>query len=116
MKKVFILTMILIVALLSSCTTLMKKTDNQNINENLDYSAIKDLDLPKDDITLIINNNILNLKTPIYLSKNRYFLCLNDLIDSLGGTLTLSDKILNIEVLEKDISINTEENKVNISS
>ena len=116
MKIVFLLTMILIVALLSSCTTLMKKTDNQNINENLDYSAIKDLDLPKDDITLIINNNILDLKTPIYLSKNRYFLCLNDLIDSLGGTLTLSDKTLNIEVLEKDISINTEENKVNISS
>ena len=59
MKKVFILTMILIVALLSSCTTLMKKTDNQNINENLDYSAIKDLDLPKDDITLFKNSYLL---------------------------------------------------------
>ena len=110
MKKVFIIIALLTVSLLYSCT------NNENINKNIDYSTIKSLDIPEDKITLIINGNTVDLKSPIYLEKNRYFLCLNDLINTLGGTISVSDKNLDIKVLDKDISINIEKNQIIIPS
>lgn len=110
MKKVFIIIALLTISLLYSCT------NNENINKNIDYSTIKSLDIPEDKITLIINGNTVDLKSPIYLEKNRYFLCLNDLINTLGGTISVSDKNLDIKVLDKDISINIEKNQIIIPS
>lgn len=80
------------------------------------YSSMKDLNITKDDITLKMDNNTLSLKTPIYIDKNRYYLCLNDIVDNLDGTLSISDSILEISLLDKDIDINADNNKININS
>ena len=106
MKKILVFIAILTISLIYSCT------NKVNINKDLDYSTIKSLDIPEDKITLIINGSTIDLRTPIYLEKNRYFLCLNDLINTLGGTISVSDKSLDINVLNKDISINTERNEI----
>lgn len=115
MRKLFLLINISIFILLCSCT-LLNKSATENIDKTLDYSSLKDLDMSKDNIILKIDGTSLDLKTPIYLEKNRYYFCLNDLIDNLKGTIEVSNETLNIKVLNKDISIDTSNNKLSFDS
>ncbi|MDS0524035.1 DUF2334 domain-containing protein [Clostridium sp. SHJSY1] len=91
------------------------KSDNTLITEkpSLDYNELKDLNIPKDDIKLKINGKILELSTPIYLEKNRYYFCLNDIVDKLNGSFDKDSDSLHISLLNKSFDIDTSKNIIN---
>ena len=86
-------------------------TLDPNTTKELDYNNLKELDMPKDELTLIINGQSLSLSSPVYLDKNRYYLCLNDIVGNLNGTLKKEDNTLILNLLEKSISLDISNNK-----
>ena len=68
----------LLLFLFIGCTT--STQDVEISKKKTDYSSLTDLSMPKDPIKLVINGKTLDLKSPIYLDKNRYYLCLNEII------------------------------------
>ncbi|SFU33631.1 Copper amine oxidase N-terminal domain-containing protein [Clostridium sp. DSM 8431] len=108
MKKILLLLALFIFSVFCSCTQY-----SADISQNVDYEKLKDLDMEKDNITIKIDGKNLSLKTPIYLDKNRYYLCLNDVIKNLNGTLTAKDDTLILKVLDKTIRININNNLIN---
>ena len=106
MKKIILSLLLLFPLLLLNCSS-----DILSESSKKDYSNIVELNLPKDKINIFINGNNLELKSPIYLNQNRYFLCLNEIVDKLNGSFKKNDDKLNINILDINFTINTKENK-----
>lgn len=88
------------------------KKSEQQIKEEK-YSKFSGLNLNKAQIALGHKGKKLNLKLPIYMDKNRYYVPVNNLLDQIGGKITVKDGKANIEIDNKKISI--ENNSANIS-
>jgi len=117
MKKNALILFLLFMFLLTliSCD---KTTDNSStINKQKnDYTTLTDLAMPKDDITIKINGQSLNLSTPIYLEKNRYYLCLTELVDILKGDMKKVDNSLEISLLDKSFKIDLTNNSTTVNN
>ena len=113
MKKIYLLLILLLTLSLISCKT-NNSQDNQNSDQNttIDYSKFQDLNLPSDSITINIDGNKINLSTPIYLEKNRYYFCLNELLENLQGNLTENNNNLDISVGNISFTIDTTNNTI----
>lgn len=103
--------------LLISCTSPNDNSTSNNTNATtkapLDYSTLQDLNLQKDNVKLMINGKNIDLSTPIYLDKNRYYFCLNDIVDKLNGSLNKDNDRLHISLLNKTFDINCSQNTIN---
>lgn len=77
----------------------------------VNYTDLKDLPMTKENLKLIINGQEISLSSPIYLDKNRYYLCLNDIVYNLNGTIKREDNNLLLSLLEQSITINLSNNK-----
>ncbi|MBE6051652.1 MAG: DUF2334 domain-containing protein [Clostridium sp.] len=117
MKKLYLLLILTLTITLISCKTTITN-ENQPIaqNESIDYSKFQDLNLPKETLNINIDGSKLELTTPIYLEKNRYYLCLNELVDKLNGTLSNEDDILTISINNTTFTIDTNNNSISSSN
>jgi hypothetical protein len=103
MKKNFFLLIILLLFSFISCDR--SEDTTQSKNDQIDYSTLQELNLPKDNITLKIDGESLELTTPIYLEKNRYYLCLTEIIDKLKGNLKEENDTLIISMPNSNLTI-----------
>ncbi|PRR82915.1 DUF2334 domain-containing protein [Clostridium vincentii] len=112
MKKNALILTLLFVFLLSLISCGKSEEDSLTVSNppKNDYSTLTDLEMPKDDITIKINGQALNLTTPIYLEKNRYYLCLTELTELLKGTMEEVDNSLNVSLLDKSFKIDLSNN------
>ncbi|WP_297420068.1 DUF2334 domain-containing protein [Clostridium sp.] len=101
-KRFFYTLIIFLIFLFISCSA---KTSIQNdallkSNTNLkaDYTNFKGLDMPQDNAKFKINGKTLDLRLPVYLTKNRYYICLNEFIEQLGGEINKTDNLLSIQI------------------
>ena len=76
----------------------------------INYGDLKELDMPKDSITLKLNGEDLNLNTPVYLEKNRYYFCLTEIVDKLKGEIKKEDNKLIVSLLDSSFSIDLDNN------
>lgn len=112
----------LLYLILISFTILFMGCISNNMNFNTKeksivvYSSLKELDMPKDNISIWVNGNPLDLESSIYLSKNRYYLCLNETVDKLNGSIDIQNNILNINLLNTTFTIDTESNIVSVNN
>jgi len=123
-KKFIYILLTLFVFFLVSCNNerTIKNRYEENIpdtisnnDSNLNYINAPNINMLKDNVKFKINGKILSLKSPIYLDKNRYYICLNDFINQLQGNIKKVDTILNIKINDKNYSINLHDNVVNYS-
>lgn len=122
MKKLSIIALLLVLCInLYSCTNKERefndnKTENtieiENTKNIIDYSNLSKLDLQTDNISIYINGNKITLDSPIYLDKNRYYLCLNEIISLLDGTIDISNNKITSTILSKNFSIDLITNTV----
>jgi len=120
-KKFICIFLMFFMFLLVSCNTKnihVKEIPNQasaNSNNELhpNYANFIGFDLVKDNVNFKIDGKSLNLKLPIYLDKNRYYISLNEFTDQLNGTIEKINTFLNIKINDKDYSINLSNNIVN---
>ena len=120
-KKIICIFLMFFIFLSVSCNTKnihVKEIPNQasaNSNNELhpNYTNFIGFDLIKDNVNFKIDGKSLNLKLPIYLDKNRYYISLNEFTDQLNGTIEKIDTFLNIKINDKDYSINLSNNIVN---
>lgn len=123
MKKYLLMITFLILTIIVGCSSKspLKYTDDSDSNQkpsnelSTNYSDFQGLDLPEDKISIQIDGNPLNIETPIYLDKNRYYLCLNELIEKLNGKIELSDSMLSIKLPNTSFTINTSNNIVTLN-
>lgn len=124
MKKIIYILVSLLLLTLVSCNQQVYSPASDVLSSNistiesltnLDYTTLKELDMTKDDLKLIINGQTLQLTTPIYLNKNRYYVCINDIIKNLNGTIIKNDNILTLNLLDKSITLDITNNKFNNS-
>ena len=120
-KFIYILLTLFIFSLLS-CTNekIIKNKENipneiSNNDTNVNRIALTNIHMTKDNVKFKIDGKALNLKSPIYLDKNRYYICLNDFTAQLQGTIEKVDTILNIKIKDQNYSINLHDNVVNCS-
>lgn len=123
MKKSFLLFFIIImIFILIGCNTknpnineleisneIITKSNNQLVT---DYNTFSGFKLTQDKIKIKINGKLLNLKLPIYLDKNRYYISLNEFIEKLDGNIEKIDDTLNIKLKNKTYCINLRNNSV----
>ncbi|MBD7909768.1 DUF2334 domain-containing protein [Clostridium cibarium] len=120
MKKILLLLTLILTFSLFGCNLFGNKSEptypQVDDSAKLDFSKLQDLGLQKDDIKLNINGKTIELSTPIYLDKNRYYFCLNDLVDKLSGSLEREEKELKINLLDKSFNINLSQNTLSLNS
>ncbi|MCR1934826.1 DUF2334 domain-containing protein [Clostridium tepidum] len=80
------------------------KKNEQKIKEER-YSNFSPLNLSKADIKLKYKGKILNLKLPIYMDKNRYYIPVNNVLDEFGIDYIVKDEKVHIESDGKKIDI-----------
>ncbi|EJE7234110.1 DUF2334 domain-containing protein [Clostridium sporogenes] len=124
MKKIKISILVLFCALLGFTNFLVgcknnkaqvtqnSKKDEQKIKEEK-YSEFSGLNLSKTDIKLKYKGEVLNLKLPIYMDKNRYYVPVNNVLDEIGINYKIKEGKAHIEIGDKKIDIN--KNLANIS-
>ncbi|MDU7252780.1 MAG: DUF2334 domain-containing protein [Clostridium sp.] len=124
MKKIKISILVLFCALLGFTNFLVgcknnkaqvtgnSKKDEQKIKEEK-YSKFSGLSLSKTDIKLKYKGEILNLKLPIYMDKNRYYVPVNNVLDKIHVNYTIKQGKAHIENGDKKIDI--DKNLANIS-
>lgn len=95
---------------------------NNSINEKkdvedklIDYSTLS-LPLTKDNFTLFINGNLCNMSAPIYIDKNRYYICLNEFIEKNNGSIKRKNCETFIKLLDFDFSIDINTYTCNINN
>lgn len=93
-------------------TTLPENNIQNSTNTNLlvNYNDFTGFDIPSDKITLKIDGTNLPLTTPVYLDNNRYFICFNEVIDLLKGSININSNILSIVTPQKNFTIDVEKN------
>lgn len=117
MKKIKISILVLFCALLGFTNFLVgcknnkaqvtqnSKKDEQKIKEEK-YSKFSGLNLSKTDIKLKYKGEVLNLKLPIYMDKNRYYVPVNNVLDQIGINYKIKEGKAHIEIGDKKIDIN----------
>ncbi|WP_160689359.1 DUF2334 domain-containing protein [Clostridium sp. C2-6-12] len=90
----------------------LEQKESANILQ-VNYNNFNGLNMIEDKIKLKIDGKSLELKLPIYLNKNRYYICLNELSDKLNGTIKKSDDLLKLKIKNKDYSIDLSSNMIN---
>lgn len=88
------------------------KKDEQKIKEEK-YSKFSGLNLSKTDIKLKYKGEILNLKLPIYMDKNRYYVPVNNVLDKINVNYTIKQGKAHVENGDRKIDI--DKNLANIS-
>lgn len=88
------------------------KKDEQKMKEEK-YSKFSGLNLSKADIKLKYKDKILNLKLPIYMDKNRYYVPVNNVLDQIGVNYIIKEGKVHTEINNKKIDIH--KNLANIS-
>ena len=105
MKKIFFLFITILSLACISCGLTKPTSENPIVNNPVvnnsivNYKGFSGFDIPMDSINLIIDGNTLSFATPVYLQNNRYFICLNEVIDLLKGTLDITSNSLSITAL-----------------
>lgn len=126
-KKFFYIFIILSMFFLVNCNT-KNSVQNNNIehiqnkisiksnNElNSDYIKFNGFDMAEDSVNFNIDGKTLNLRLPIYLDKNRYYICLNEFIQQINGQIEKINNSLNITIDNKSYSIDLHNNIVKSS-
>lgn len=90
---------------------LEEKENNDILQTN--YNNFNGLNMTEDSIMLKVDGKLLKFDSPIYLDKNRYYICLNEFTDKLNGTLKKYDTGLKLKINNKDYDINLSTNMVN---
>lgn len=124
MKKLqFFFIFILLLSLVSCNNNDSKKYNRENKESTsikketeINYSNITELDMPKDNIYLYIDGTKLDIKSPIYINKNRYYLCLNEIIKLLNGDVKKEEDILKFTINNNNYCINITSNTVTINN
>ncbi|AGF59058.1 hypothetical protein B0P06_002607 [Clostridium saccharoperbutylacetonicum] len=124
-RKFFSVLIIFIILFLISCTTKKtSQTDNveqiqneasaesTNTKLNIDFNTFNGFDMIQDNVKFIINGKTLTLKLPIYLDKNRHYICLNEFIEQLNGKISKINNLLRIEIDNKFYLIDLSQNTV----
>jgi hypothetical protein len=97
----------------NSLEQIPKEASNEsNDNLNKKYDNFNGFDITKDNLEFIIDGKHLNLKLPIYLDKNRYYISLNEFIEKLNGKITKDDNSLIINLKDKLYLIDLSNNLV----
>ena len=124
-KKFIFIFLNLFIFFLISCTpqkittteykddTLNEVSTNLNNEIHPDYDNFNGFNMTKDNVIFKIDGKTLNLKLPIYLDKNRYYISLNEFTSQLNGTMEKVDALLNIKINDNDYSVNLSNNVVN---
>jgi len=100
--------LIVVLSLALPACTVNKNPNNQreeNRKSPKDFSTFKGLQLAKDDLKIRFEGKDLNLVLPVYYEVNRYYLSLNEIVDKLGGTVTLSEQAAEIDLNNVTTSI-----------
>lgn len=123
-KKTFLILIFFLLLLTVSCSSRgliedknQKETKSETSLESsnsihVDYAEFNGFDLPKDNVIFTINGEQFQMKSPIYLDKNRYYLCLNELIEKLNGKMNILDNLIKITFNNKSYTIDLDANTV----
>lgn len=126
----FLYTLLILLISFSSLISCNKTTIKDNYSEQIkneisshsnsklkwDYINFKGFDMAQDNVKFIIDGKSLNLKMPIYLDKNRYYICLNEFIEQLNGEIEQHHKSLNIKINTSSYSIDLSNNVIKHAS
>lgn len=119
-KKFFSIIMILLIFLLISChntNSIQSEALIKSTNEITDdYSNFKGFNMNEDNVKFKINGNTLNVKLPIYLDKNRYYIPLNEFVEQLNGRIEKLNNSLHIKFNNDIYLIDLLNNTVNYSN
>ena len=108
MKKIISLIFTLFFITFIGCD---KVADNIDTTTNIDFSKIKNINMTEDKINLVIDGQPISLSSPVYLDKNRYYLCLNDIVLKLNGSIKKEGNNLLIDLLDHTFTIDVANNK-----
>lgn len=84
----------------------------KNNKLSTDYDDFKGFNMTQDNVKFIIEGKTLNLKLPIYLDKNRYYISLNEFVEQLNGEIEKNHNFLNIKINNKSYLIDFSNNLV----
>ncbi|HEY5524296.1 MAG TPA: DUF2334 domain-containing protein [Clostridium sp.] len=110
MRKNLLVVITLIAFIYSGVSCGIFKDTSVKGKDPINYSNLKELDMPKDSITLKLNGEDLNLNTPVYLEKNRYYFCLTEIVDKLQGEIKKEDNKLIVSLLDSSFLIDLNNN------
>lgn len=122
-KKVFSILLTFLILILVGCNS-QKLLQSNNIENNLNTAVIEPeksrtsydnftgFNMSQDSVKFIVDGKSLNLKLPIYLEKNRYYISLNEFADQLNGEVKKNDNSLNIMINNKSYLIDLSSNLV----
>lgn len=120
MKKLIFLFISIILFSSISCGSIKTEEEPTKIiktnNIKPNYNEFSDFNLPKDNIILKFDGKALPLTTPVYLSNNRYFICLNEIVDLLNGTIENNSNLLSIVTTIKNFNIDLNSNIVTVNN
>lgn len=77
-----------------------------------DYTSFKGFTMAEDNLNIKIDGKLLNLKLPIYLDKNRYYISLNEFIEKLNGKIRKNDNVLTMNIKTNTYTIDLTKNTV----
>lgn len=127
-KRFLYIFIILSIFFLESCNTKNSVQNNyQNQIKNQasfesetklkpDYANFAGFDMTQDNIKFRIDGKTLKSELPIYLDKNRYYICLNEFIEQLNGEIEKNNNLLNIKVNNESYLIDLSNNTVKCSN
>lgn len=109
-KKSFFILIMFFIFFTVSCSEENSTKLNNPLQEN--YANLNGFNMTEDNVKFKVNGKELTLKLPIYLDKNRYYICLNEFTKQLNGKISKIDNLLNIEINSKLYSVNLSNNIV----
>jgi len=86
-----------------------KPASSENSAKPKQYT-FQEIALQKTDISVGFEGKKLGLTLPVYVENNRYYLPLTEIVDKVGGKISLEDGTAKIEVKDLKLELKTKEN------
>ncbi|MGL5616975.1 MAG: DUF2334 domain-containing protein [Sarcina sp.] len=103
MKKIITGIIVILVLILGSKFLLFSGGSKQSWGDRGKFEL---LDIKTDDVKLKINGEIKALKNPIYISENRYYIPLTEIVKSNDGEIKKTKDSFKVKFLDKEVIIN----------
>lgn len=102
-------------------TNIVMQLDNKHSEKSEQRSELRETGLKEEKVDVYFEGSKVNLTSPIYMQRNRYYIPLNEVIYTAKGKIFSQDNQANIKVNGNEINLNTKEsyytlngNKVNL--
>ncbi len=107
-RKLLILLIVFFTIFTASIKFVNSKISNKENNNVLNFIG---LNMEQDNILVKFENKELNLTLPVYVENNRYYLPISEIVKNLKGEVLIENNIVNLQLQNNNIKIDTTNNK-----